>query len=408
MDRPWPLTVVVLVAAAVAIGACGGGSGTRSSGAVTLHVWVRGTEGKAITDVLPEFERAHPGIDVRVTDVPNEASHEKYLAAIAGQSTPDVALLGTTWMAEFAGTGALEPVPADMDMSQFFPSSVSTTTVGGTRYGVPWYVETRALFYRTDIAQRAGVRSPPRTWDELKAMARAMQRDGGAQYGIHLSTSNWLEFMPFVWQAGGDVLQDDHVVLDSPEAAEAFTFYKSFFDEGLTPTNQRTDFQIVPAFVRGTHPMFFSGPWQMRKLDAAGGPGFDRKWAVAPVPSHRTGLSFVGGGNWAVFRSSSHRDAAWAFVRWASGPRTQARFYELSNLLPANRTAWTLPALTGSPYIRVFGEQLEHARSPTPTPRWERVSHALETNLDTLLRGGESGAAGARRLNASVAAVAHE
>jgi multiple sugar transport system substrate-binding protein len=403
MDRSWPLTVFVLLA--LAVGGCDGGS---RSGAITLNVWVRGTEGKAITKALPEFERAHPGIDVRVTDVPNEASHEKYLAAIAGQSTPDVALMGTTWMAEFAGTGALEPVPADMDLSSFFPSSVATTLVAGTRYGVPWYVETRALFYRTDIARRAGVRRPPRTWDELKAMARAMQREGGAQYGIHLSTSNWLEFLPFVWQAGGDVLQDDRVVLDSPEAAEAFTFYKSFFDEGLTPTDQRADFQIVPAFVRGTHPMFFSGPWQMRKLRDAGGPGFDRRWAVAPMPSHRTGLSFVGGGNWTVFRASAQRDAAWTFVRWASTARTQARFFELSNLLPANRTAWTWPALTDTPYVRVFGQQLEHARSPTPTPRWERVSHALETNLDTLLRDGKPGAAGARQLSASVAAAAHQ
>lgn len=400
------LIVAACLALAVAISACGGDSDAGS--VVTLQVWVRGTEGKALERVIPAFERAHPGVNVQVTAVPNDASHEKYLTAIAGGQAPDVALLGSTWMAEFAATGALEPAPADIDMSQFFPGSTATVTIDGKTYGVPWYVETRVLYYRTDIARRAGITAPPRSWEDLKAMARALQTAGGSRFGIYLSTANWLEFMPFVWQAGGDVLNGDRVVLDTPEATEAFGFYKSFFDEGLAPKSVRTDFQIAPAFVRGTHPMFFSGPWQMRKIRELAGADFDRKWTVAPVPARRTNLSFVGGGNWTVLRGSGHRAAAWDFVRWMSQPRTQARWFALSNLLPANQAAWQRPELAGAPHIEVFREQLEHARSPSPTRKWERVAHAMETGLDSLLRGRHSDADGARRLSATVAAAAGE
>ncbi len=69
---------------------------------------------------------------------------------------------------------------------------------------MPWYVETRVLYYRTDIAEKAGITAPPATWDELKAMAKAMQDKGGAKWGISLGTKNWQEYLPFLWSNGGE------------------------------------------------------------------------------------------------------------------------------------------------------------------------------------------------------------
>ncbi len=75
-------------------------------------------------------------------------------------------------------------------------------------YGVPWYVETRLLYYRTDIAEEAGITEAPATLDDLKAAAMAMQKDGGAEWGISLGTKNWQEYLPFLWSNGGDVVDD--------------------------------------------------------------------------------------------------------------------------------------------------------------------------------------------------------
>ena len=104
---------------------------------------------------------------------------------------------------------------------------------------MPWYVETRLLYYRTDIAKKAGITEAPKTWDELKTTARAMQDKGGAKYGINLSTNNWQEYLPFVWQAGGDLAEGDKFTLNSPQGAEATGFYKSFVDEGLSPNTTK-------------------------------------------------------------------------------------------------------------------------------------------------------------------------
>jgi hypothetical protein len=87
------------------------------------------------------------------------------------------------------------------------------------------------LFYRTDIAKKAGMTDPPKTWDELKAMARAMKEKGGAKYGIGLSTNNWQEYLPFIWQNGGEVVSADRktALLTEPRAREAIEFFADFY-----------------------------------------------------------------------------------------------------------------------------------------------------------------------------------
>ena len=268
---------------------CGGGdeSADPTSGKAkgTITVWAPGVEGEKLPELARDFEKENPGVKVKVTPIAIDQAHDKILTSIAGGKTPDVSWVGSTWMGEFAKTGALDEAPSSIDQSQFFQGARDAVTVDGKAYGVPWHVETRLLYYRTDIAKKAGITSPPKTWDELKEMARALQSKGGAKYGINLSTNNWQEWAPFVWQNGGEIAEGDKYTLTSPEAVEATEFYKSFYDEKLAPPATPQGFDIVPAFVRGTHPMFFSGPWHMGLIDEAGGKGFDKKWTIAKMPA---------------------------------------------------------------------------------------------------------------------------
>ena len=222
-------------------------------------------------------------VTVNVTPVDWGQAVAKLQTAIAGGQTPDVSQMGTDMMGQFAATGALEPVPANFDPGTFFEGAWNTNVVDGTVYGVPWYVETRLLYYRTDIAEKAGITAPPATWEELTAMAEAMQSKGGAEWGISLGTKNWQEYLPFLWSAGGDVMDDTGTYqLNSPQAVEALTYYQSFFNDKLTPASVPEGFDITPAFVAGTHPMFFSGPWHLGLIKEAGGAEIEGKWAIAP------------------------------------------------------------------------------------------------------------------------------
>jgi multiple sugar transport system substrate-binding protein len=387
-----------------ASGSPAGGSPAAVSGELT--VWAMGNEGTKLQVMADKFEAANPDVKVSVTPVDWGQAVAKLQTAIGGGQTPDVSQMGTDMMGQFVETGALETVPADIDPSAFFESAWQTGVVDGQAYGVPWYVETRVLYYRTDIAEKAGITAPPANWDELKAMAKAMQAEGGAKFGISLGTKNGQEYLPFVWSNGGDVMgADGSFALDSPQAVEALTYYDSFFEEGLTPKSVPEGFDITPAFVAGTHPMFFSGPWHVGLITEAGGADIEGKWAIAPMPKKATGTSFVGGSNLVVYKDSPNKDAAWAFVKFMSDPANQVAWYDEATVLPSVQSAWDDPALASDSNVAIFGQQLQDTKAPPPISTWNEVSTAINDNLEKVTTGNVAPADGAKAMEDAATSI---
>src|SRR4029078_8406087 len=87
-----------------------------------------------------------------------------------GDATPDIAMLGNTWVPEIAAIEALEPLDAlaaksrDAPRSDYFPGILNTNVVDGATYGIPWYVDTQVIFYRSDLLAAAGYKQMPTTW----------------------------------------------------------------------------------------------------------------------------------------------------------------------------------------------------------------------------------------------------
>ena len=171
MKRKITITAVVALAlvASMGLAACGRSTdaGTTTSDTAksvsagkatgTISVWAMGSEGDKLPALAKEFEAANPGVKVQVTSIPWPAAHDKFATAITAGKTPDAAMIGTTWMGEFA-TQALDPTPASIDKSVFFDGAQKTTEVGGTAYGVPWYVETRLVYYTRTWPRRLASR----------------------------------------------------------------------------------------------------------------------------------------------------------------------------------------------------------------------------------------------------------
>lgn len=354
-----------------------------------LTVWAMGAEGEALGVLAEAFTEENPDVTVNVTPIAWDVAHDRLITAIAGDATPDVSQLGSTWAGEFAETGALEPVPDSIDSEAFFEGIWDTNLVEDTAYGVPWYVETRLLYYRTDIAEAAGITEPPSTWDELFTMAQAMKEEGGAENGISLTvgTGSWQNYLPFVWSNGGDVTAEDgSFSLDSPEAVEALEYYDSFFEAGLV-SPQPEGFDITPAFVQGSYPMFFSGPWHLALIEEAGGEDFADQWAIAPMPTGDSATSFVGGSNLAVFEGSDNRDAAWKFIEFLTQPEVQAQWFDQVGALPSVQSAWDSESLSGDEQLAVFGQQLEDAKSPPSIPTWEELAATIDDQVEQVTAG---------------------
>ncbi|MFJ6574161.1 sugar ABC transporter substrate-binding protein [Streptomyces sp. NPDC091292] len=390
-----------LLAACLTLNACGRSEGGAAdtpkavkSGAAkgTLTVWAMGGEGDNLPKLAKDFEAANPGVRVKVTSMPWNAAHDKLAGAVAAGTTPDISLVGTTWMPEFARSGALDPVPSLVDTSKFFPAAMEPVTVGGKVYGVPWYVDTRPLFYRSDLAQQAGITKAPETWDELKAAARTYVDKANTKYGIFLppgKAGSGQVLLPLLWQQGGDVIgTDGKFTLDTPEMVAALKYYKSFFDEKLAPKSfQQGD--VERWFTKGELGMVFTGPWMVGQFTSIGGAGFDRKFAVAKVPGETTRTSFAGGADLVVFKNAENRDAAWKFVRWLSEPDVQVKWYAIQKGLPSVQSAWKDPSLKGDAKMAAFGDQMSEAKAPPAIATWEQVNQMIEDEIEKVVIGGE-------------------
>ncbi|NUR80895.1 MAG: sugar ABC transporter substrate-binding protein [Dermatophilaceae bacterium] len=413
MRRTTAITIACMTATALTVTACGrdgenGGSGAAQTGAAVssgkatgeITVWAMGAEGDNLPKLTKDFETANPGVKVKVTAIPWDAAHDKFTAAIAAGKTPDVAMVGTTWMGEFAASDALDPTPSQVDQSAFFEGAQKTTEVNGTSYGIPWYVETRVLFYRSDLAKKAGFDAAPTDWQGLKDMAKAMQTKAGAKWGIGLQAGgegSWQTLMPFAWSDGADLTKDGVKAynFDSPQILKAAKYYQSFFTDGISNKAAPATPTTEPDFAKGTVPMFISGPWMMSAVEKVGGPGFKDKYNVAPIPAGSAGSSsFVGGSNFVVFKNTKNRDTSWKFVSWLADPKVQAKWYTLSTDLPSVKSAWQDPTLAADKKLAVFGKQLETAKAPPSFPTWEQAVKGLDTELEKITKSGEDPATG--------------
>lgn len=404
-SRKAAVAAVAVITASAFLAACGRTDTAASPGASqsgssvaegpatgTLTVWAMGAEGEALPGLVEKFKEANPDVTVNVTAVPWADAYTKFKAAIAAGEAPDVAQVGTTWMGEFVGLDALDPTPATVDGSQFFEGAWATTQVGGTSYAVPWYVETRLVFYRTDLAEKAGV-TVADDWDGLKAMAKAMQEKAGATWGISLQpgqTGSWQTVVPFMWSNGGNVINADQTAWtwDDAKNAEALAYYQSYFTEGIAnpaPAQGTTESD----FATGKVPMFISGPWMMAAVEkAGGGDAFKDKYNVMLMPKKETATSFVGGSNLAVFKNTQNRDAAWKLVDFLSQEETQIEWYDLTTDLPALQSAWNDPALSGDAKLATFGEQLKSAKAPPSVATWEQVAASLDAQIEQVTKAG--------------------
>ncbi|MEH0424057.1 sugar ABC transporter substrate-binding protein [Streptomyces sp. B21-083] len=396
-------TAAMCVAAALVVAACGRSdtgasstpSGTVPSGKVkgTITLWAQGTEGEKLPALVKGFEAENPGVKVNVTAIPWASAHSKYQTAIAGGTTPDVAQMGTTYMPDFAD--AFQQVPKGIDTSDIFPGPKESAVVKGDTLGVPWYVDTRVIYYRTDLAKKAGYTSPPKTSADFKAMLKAMQTKAGAKWGINLPTggNGSLAFqgaLPFVWSAGASLMNSAGTkwTLDTPQMATAMKYYQSFFTEGIADPNPDISPGAAEAsFVKGTTGALINGPWDISTINDAGGKGFDKKYSVMPIPKDQSSTSLVGGSNMVVFRNSKHSAAAWKLVQYLSKPSVQASWYKMTGDLPAVQSAWNDSSLTADPKLAVFGEQLKDVKAAPNNTAWNQVSDAGDGQIERIVRG---------------------
>ncbi len=377
-------------------------------GVVRLELWGLGREGEVARELIPEFERRHPGIELTVQQIPWTAAHEKLLTAYVGDSTPDVAQIGNTWVPEFAALRAVLPLDARVAATpgfapeDFFGGAWEMNRVDGRLWGIPWYVDARVLFYRHDLLAAAGVAEVPRTWSGWRRALERIRASGPPErYGVLLPADEWFQPVIFALQKGSTILDAEglHGAFREPAFRDAFAFYLGLFRDGLAQplsTNQIANRYLE--FAAGEFVFVITGPWDLGEYGRRLPPEVADRWSTAPLPAPDDaaswpGVSFAGGSSLVVFRGSRHPDAAWKLVTFLSERATQLRLFELAGDLPPRRSAWRQGRLDTLPRLDAFYQQLG-AMVPTPrVPEWEQIATLIGERSEAAIRGAVSPAA---------------
>jgi multiple sugar transport system substrate-binding protein len=365
-----------------------------------VEFWGLGREGEVVADLIPEFERRNPSIHIVLQQIPFSAAHEKLLTAHVGESTPDAAQIGNSWIPEFAAIHALDelgPFTAHsrvIDRRDYFDGIWATNIVDGKLYGVPWYVDTRVLFYRSDVLGAVGYPKGPRTWAEWRDAMTRIRAEHRSRWAILLPTNEYEPLVNLALTNGSTLLNASGTrgAFRQPPFAQAFAFYIDTFRGGFAPAVSNSQIaNLYQQFAQGDFAMYISGPWNVGEFRRRLPANMQGKWATAPLPardaSAPTGISQAGGCSLVIFTASQHKGAAQKFIDFLSEPAQQIRFFALTGDLPARRSAWSDPSLASDPYFPAFRTQLERV-APTPmVPEWEQIGSAIFDRGEAAARG---------------------
>jgi multiple sugar transport system substrate-binding protein len=376
------------------------GCGPKKTDDKVVEMWVMPNSLEPVGDLerlLKPFEE-ETGIKVKITSVDWGAAWSKITTAATSGDVPDVVQIGSTWVSAISGMGALEPFSkeaiADLGGEKtFVPVAWKTTGIenSGQTVAIPWIVDARALYFRSDVLRKAGVsQSELGTWKSFK---RALKKiydadiviDDQPVAPIGISGKNdWNvihSLAPWIWMAGGDFLAPDRktCLLDSDAAFDGISFYISLVIDEYVPLEylELNTAQVSGNFNDGACAMYFDGPYEVKTLTrpaaegGAAGSITSRNFAVTGYPRGPKGrYTFVGGSNLGIFKQAKNKAGALKVIKYLTSKKPQVEYAKVSGFLPGRLDAFDDPFFAKDPKRKVFKSAVLYGRTYPPVPSW--------------------------------------
>jgi ABC-type glycerol-3-phosphate transport system substrate-binding protein/DNA-binding transcriptional regulator YhcF (GntR family) len=375
-----------------------------------------GPWGQLIRDAAPD------DIQVNLVTVPLPSLHQALTHAVADGQAPDLAILDSVWIPEFAVDGFLHSLE-DLDeewvrgewMRDFLEPLVATNRYEDRTYGVSPLANVAGLWYRRRELEVLGL-EPPTTWRELRAVARAAAQNGIAHPIVMTGGSKGGEttaycLIAFLASNGGQVLGDGGVTLDSRATAGALRFLRSLVEEGLmSPEVMGYEWtRPIRLLAEGKAAISFGGSYEARTVSDALGVPLDELWdhvGFMPVPAGPGGApaSVAGTMSYGIFRQAPQPGLAMRLLEHALAPEALAAIARATGRIPARRSAISLAA-PDLGFLAQTADLLERAVIRPTTPLYPRVSAQLQAMLEAVLTGRLGPTAAARRTADLISAI---
>ena len=355
---------------------------------------------KAMTS---SFEKDNPGVTVNVEFVPYEALYDKIVASkAAGGAGYDVVLYDVIWPAAFAQNGVLVDVTdrlKDLDRSQVFDGAWATVNYDGKTYGMPWILDTKYLFYNTEILEKAGIATPPKTWDELAKDAKIIKDKGLVQYPIVWSWSQAeaviCDYVTLTAAYGGKFFEADKPVFDKGGSLDAVTYMADSLKNGLSNPNSKEYLEedVRKVFSAGDAAFALNWTYMYAKANDPAESKVVGKVGVVPAPGVE-GKSTASGVNGSmglgITAGSTKPDLAWKYIVYLTSKPVQNQYAKLS--LPIWKASYSDPAVTKGQEALVKAADVSIGlMTPRPTvASYQELSTILQAQIQNALAGKAS------------------
>jgi len=361
-----------------------------------------------VRSMIADFEAANPGIKVNPEFVASEALHDKLVASSsAGGGGYDVALYDVPYLAEFASKGFLQEVtarvPAEVN-DQVFDGAWATALYDGRKWGMPWILDTKYLFYNKDMLAKAGIDAPPATFEELLVAAQKIKDAGLVEYPI---VADWAQAETIICDYGTLMAAykanffdaDNKPAFASPESLKAVQFMKDTLASGLTNPSSTEYFEEDVRKVFSAGEAAFALNWAYM-FNLANTPGDETSIAgqvgIAPAPGAEGGAAnsaINGSMGLGIPSNAAHPDEAWKLITYMTSQAVQNKYAKLS--LPIWKSSYDDPAVAAGQEQLVAAAKTSIAiiSNRPVTPTYNEVSAILQNALHQVLVGGEDPAA---------------
>ncbi|MDQ3928802.1 MAG: ABC transporter substrate-binding protein, partial [Chloroflexota bacterium] len=318
-------------------------------------------------------------------------------AVAAGSGMPDVLVSDRPKLPQDAANNIYTDLQewADRDGvkgDQFWPFTWKQTLYKDHTYGIPFETDVRVLFYNKVAFEEAGLdpNSPPKTWAELEAAADKLDKKN--------EDGTWARvgFIPLQGNASPTILgytndvqwvtPEGEIQVNTPAAAETLNWVKKWIDRyGGWESLQafRAGFQSPPndAFMSGKVAMIIDVNGYASQLNfynprttKADGSQTRLDWGVSDIPYNKKKASYSGGFSFSIPRGADGAEAAWEFIKCASGKEGAASWSRDTYAMAANIEAANDPVLGSDPIWKFFLSAMEYSTAGTyleAYPNWE-------------------------------------
>ncbi len=351
--------------------------------------------------LLDEFERRNPDIRVKDESLPasTDEQHQFYVINLGGKSPEfDVLSMDVIWVPEFARAGWLRELShlvPETERDDFFPGPIQAVTYNGKLWAVPWYIDAGVLYFRKDLLEKYGF-APPRTWDELVGISKAIMEDEPGIYGFIWQGKQYeglvCNALEFVWSNGGRVLEDGKPVLTRKENVEALRFMRDLIEKyEVTPELVTTAIEEPTRHIFGNGDAVFLRNWPYAwNIFEAEGSAVKGKVGVSVLPKFAGGehAATLGGWQLGVNRYSRHPGAAEKLVEFITSPEAQKALALTVGYKPTRKSLYTDEELRArQPFIAGLYDVFMRARPRPVSPYYMMMTQAMQPAFSAAISG---------------------